>query len=72
MMGGFSGEVLCYDEGTSGDDIAGDGIYHYMDPENQIGYACLNAPQGSYQYAFWSEDVYGQRSNTATLTVVRQ
>jgi hypothetical protein len=72
MMGGFSGTVLCYDDGTHGDDIPGDGIYHYMDPENQIGCHGLNAPQGNYQYAFWCEDMLGQRSNTATLTIVRQ
>jgi len=72
MMGGFSGTVLCYDDGTHGDDVPGDGIYHYMDPENQIGCHGLNAPGGSYEYAFWCEDVHGQRSNTATLTIVRQ
>jgi len=72
MMRGFSGTVLCYDDGTHGDDIPGDGIYHYMDPENQIGCHGLNAPRGNYEYAFWCEDVLGQRSNTATLTIVRQ
>lgn len=72
MMGGFSGTVLCYDDGTHGDDVPGDGIYHYMDPENQIGCHGRNAPAGNYQYAFWCEDVFGQRSNTATLTIVRQ
>ena len=72
MMRGFSGTVLCYDDGTHGDDIPGDGIYHYMDPENQIGCHGLNAPRGNYEYAFWCEGVLGQRSNTATLTIVRQ
>jgi hypothetical protein len=72
MMGGFSGTVLCYDDGTHGDDIPGDGIYHYMDPENQIGCHGMNAPPGDYQYHFWCEDVFGQKSNTATVTVNRQ
>lgn len=71
MMGGYTGSVLCYDDGTNGDDIPGDGVYHYMDPANQIGCHGVNAPSGEYRYGFWCEDVYGQRSNTASLTVVR-
>ncbi|MFQ5789053.1 MAG: choice-of-anchor X domain-containing protein [Acidobacteriota bacterium] len=72
MMGGFSGSVLCYDDGTHGDDVPGDGIYHYMDGEDQIGCHGIEAPRGEYHYSFWCEDVYGQRSNTASVTVVRQ
>jgi len=56
---------------SSGSPVAARGIYHYMDPENQIGCHGLNAPQGNYEYAFWCEDVLGQKSNTATLTIVR-
>lgn len=72
MMGGFRGTVYCYDDGTHGDDIAGDGIYHFMDPEDQIGCHGWNAPPGQYQYSFWCEDVYGQRSNTVTVVVTRE
>jgi hypothetical protein len=71
MMGGFTGSVLCYDDGTHGDPIAGDGIYHYMDPQDQIGCHGVNAPSGDYHYTFWCEDIHGQRSNTATVTVSR-
>jgi hypothetical protein len=72
MMGGFSGTVICYDDGTHGDDLPGDAIYHYMDPENQIGCHGRNAPAGDYRYSFWCEDRIGRRSNIATLNVVRQ
>lgn len=72
MMGGFQGTVFCYDDGTHGDDIPGDGIHHFMDPQNQVGCHGLNAPRGEYEYHFWCEDVYGQRSNTLSVTVVRE
>jgi hypothetical protein len=72
MGGGYAGTVLCYDDGTHGDDIAGDGIYHYMDPDDAIGCHGIDAPPGEYHYTFWCEDIYGQRSNTASVTVVRE
>ena len=72
MMGGFQGTVLCYDDGTHGDDVPGDGIYHYMDPDNQIGCHGTGAPTGEYRYTFWCEDIHGQRSNDASIAVVRR
>jgi hypothetical protein len=72
MMGGFQGTVLCYDDGTHGDDIAGDGIYHFMDPDDAIGCHGIGAPRGEYHYEFWCEDVYGQQSNVASVHIVRQ
>ncbi len=72
MMGGFRGTVLCYDDGTHGDDIAGDGIYHFMDPDDAIGCHGVGAPPGDYHYEFWCEDVFGQQSNVASVTVTRQ
>jgi hypothetical protein len=72
MMGGFRGTVLCYDDGTHGDDIAGDGIYHFMDPDDGIGCHGIGAPPGEYHYEFWCEDVFGQRSNVASVTVTRR
>lgn len=71
MMGGFRGTVLCYDDGTHGDDVAGDGIYHFTDPDEDIGCHGVDAPPGDYHYDFWCEDVFGQRSNVATVTIVR-
>lgn len=72
MMGGYGGTVLCYDDGTHGDDIAGDGIYHFMDPDDAIGCHGVGAPPGDYDYEFWCEDIYGQRSNVASVMVTRQ
>lgn len=71
MMGGFRGTVLCYDDGTHGDDIAGDGIYHFMDPDDDIGCHGINAPRGEYHYEFWCDDVFGQQSNVASITIMR-
>lgn len=72
MMGGYRGTVLCYDDGTQGDDIAGDGIYHFMDPDDDIGCHGINAPRGEYHYEFWCEDAFGQQSNVASVTIVRE
>lgn len=72
MMGGYNGLVLCYDDGTHGDYMPGDGIYHYMDPDDQIGCHGLSSPAGEYHYSFWAEGANGQRSNTATVTIVRE
>jgi len=70
--GRISGTVLCYDDGTHGDDVPGDGIYHYMDPDNQIGCHGTGAPTGEYRYTFWCEDIHRQRSNDASIAVVRR
>lgn len=72
MMGGFRGTVFCYDDGTHGDDIAGDGIYHFMDPQDNVGCHGIGAPPGEYRYEFWCEDAFGQQSNVASVTVVRE
>ena len=68
MMGGFRGTVLCYDVGTHGDHVAGDGIYHFMDPDEQIGCHGIDAPPGE----FWCEDTHGQQSNTLSVIVTRR
>jgi hypothetical protein len=70
--GPFNGLVECYDDGTHGDPVAGDGIYHYMDPQDRIGCGARNAPNGEYQYRFWCEDAFGTRSNTVSVTVTRR
>jgi hypothetical protein len=72
MSNGYNGTVECYDDGTHGDAVAGDGIYHYMDPNDRIGCHGLNAPAGEYHYTFWCEDVYGQRSNTVSVEINRR
>lgn len=71
MMAAFNGTVLCYDDGTHGDEIAGDGIYSFMDPDDDIGCGAFHAAAGEYHYSFWCEDVYGQRSNTVSLSIER-
>lgn len=72
MMGGFGGTVLCYDDGTHGDDIPGDGIYYFMDPDEAIGCHGTEAPVGEYHYEFWCVDTFGQQSNMASVTVQRE
>jgi len=72
MMGGFSGTAFFYDDGTHGDDVPGDGIYHFMDPDEDIGCHGIEAPLGEYHYEFWCEDDFGQRSNVAAVTIVRE
>ncbi len=72
MSGGFRGTVLCYDDGTNGDDVAGDGLYHYFDPQSRIGCHGIGAPRGDYEYHFWCEDIFGQSSNTETVTITRE
>jgi hypothetical protein len=34
MAGGYNGTLDCYDDGTHGDDMPGDGIFHYTNPED--------------------------------------
>jgi hypothetical protein len=72
MMTSFSGTVLCYDDGTHGDEVPGDGIYSFMDPDDDIGCGRFHAPSGEYQYQFWCEDVYGQRSETVSVVIERR
>lgn len=72
MMGAFRGTVLCYDDGTHGDDVPGDGIYSFMDPDDDIGCGRFHAPPGDYQYEFWCEDIYGQRSETVSVSIQRK
>ena len=70
--GPYTGTVDCYDDGTHGDDVPGDGIYHYTDPNHQIGCNGRNAHPGEYTYSFYCEDIHGQRSNTASVTLTRR
>jgi len=72
MMGGFRGTATFYDDGTHGDDVPGDGVYHFMDPDDDIGCHGTEAPRGEYHYEFWCEDVFGQRSNVSSVTIVRE
>ena len=72
MMGGFRGTAFFYDDGTHGDDIAGDGVYHFMDADDDIGCHGSGAPRGEYHYEFWCEDVFGQQSNVASVTMTRE
>jgi hypothetical protein len=70
--GGYTGSVYCYDDGTHGDNVPGDGVYHYMDPQNQIGCNGYNAHPGEYNYSFYCEDIHGQRSNPVSVKINRQ
>ncbi len=66
MMGHMNrtmGEFYCYDNGTHGDPVAGDGIYCFVD--SMGGYGChrADAPLGEYNYDFCGYDQHGQESN---------
>lgn len=71
MMEGYNGTVDCYDDGRFGD-MPGDGMYYYMDEEDQVGCHGVDSPMGEYHYSFWAEGANGQRSNTVSVTIVRE
>jgi hypothetical protein len=68
----YTGTVYCHDDGTHGDDVPGDGIYHYVDPDDRIGCDGRHAHAGEYTYSFYCEDIHGRRSSTVSVTVTRR
>jgi hypothetical protein len=66
-----SGEQICFDDGTRGDDMPGDGLYHWADVDDSIGCGRAGSPMGSYRYSFRCEFNDGSQSEVA-LTVTRQ
>jgi len=74
MGGGMmrrTGQQLCYDDGTHGDAVAGDGVYHFMDADDMIGCGGANSPMGDYQYHFSCDLSDGTHSGETTVTVRR-
>lgn len=70
MMGGRD-TVTCHDDGLDGDEVAGDGVYTYMDmtANGTVGVHSMSCPNGTYSYAFRGTDQSGRRTNSLTCTV---
>ena len=63
MMGTRS-RVDCYDDGTHGDQVAGDGMYSYMDGDAHVGVHRADCPAGDYVFTFHGTDTMGRGTNT--------
>jgi hypothetical protein len=66
-----SGEQICYDDGSHGDDIAGDGIYHLMDEDDRMGCGRSDSPMGDYEYFFRCELNDGSHAGEVSVVVKR-
>jgi len=71
MMGDVS-SADCYDDGTHGDSIAGDGTYSYMDVGGHIGPHLEDCPTGEYLYTFHGTDLMGMPTNSVECLVTVQ
>lgn len=69
MMGNSTGQFMLYDDGTHGDDVAGDGIYCFEDWDGRYGCHGAGFMAGEYCYEFWGEDHDGHQSNHREVTV---
>jgi hypothetical protein len=70
-MGGYmhQGEFYCYDDGTHGDPVPGDGIYCFVDEMQQYGCHSADARPGEYRYEFCGFDQHGHESNRMEVRV---
>jgi hypothetical protein len=62
-MNEYTGDFYCYDDGTHGDPIAGDGVYCFVDSIGDYGCHRGDARLGEYNYDFCGYDQHGQESN---------
>ncbi|MFT5315488.1 MAG: hypothetical protein ACI9UK_001320 [Candidatus Krumholzibacteriia bacterium] len=69
MMNGYTGEFYCYDDGTHGDPVAGDGVYCFVDSVGDYGCHRAGAQLGEYSYEFCGYDQHGQKSNRMQVEV---
>jgi hypothetical protein len=69
MMGGASGLMTLYDDGTHGDPTPGDGIYCYEDRQGHYGFHMGGAHMGTYQYDFYGMHDEGHESNHIAVSV---
>ena len=72
MMGSMhhmTEELFCYDDGTHGDPVPGDGVYCYEDPTVEHGCHRADAQPGDYHYDFCGVDEHGHESNHMDLMV---
>ena len=75
MMGpmhGYTGQINCYDDGTHGDLVPGDGAYCFVDSTQQYGCHRMGAQSGEYHYDFCGYDPQGHESNHMNLSVSLQ
>lgn len=63
------GEFYCYDDGTHGDRVPGDGRYCFLDDAQQYGCHRADARVGEYRYEFCGLDQHGHESNRMRVTV---
>lgn len=72
MMGSMhpmSEELFCYDDGTHGDPVPGDGVYCFEDTGHEHGCHQIDARPGEYHYDFCGVDDHGYESNHMHLMV---
>ncbi len=69
MMGPHHGKFQLFDDGTNGDGVAGDGIYHFRD--HQKAYACNGQGMmaGEYHYQFFGLHADGRETNRIHVKV---
>ncbi len=70
-MNGYmhEGEFYCYDDGTHGDPVAGDGIYCFVDEAQAYGCHRDGAQPGEYRYEFCGFDQHGHESNRMDVRI---
>lgn len=68
MMGGTR-EFHLYDDGTHGDEHAGDGIYCFEDAQFQYACNAQGMGAGIYHYEFYGMDHEGHHTNHVDVTV---
>jgi hypothetical protein len=69
---GMMGETMtvdCYDDGTHGDMVPGDGTYSYMDVDGHVGPQYNDCVAGQYVYMFHGTDTMGQHTNAVECSV---
>lgn len=74
MMGHMDGymhlsEFYCYDDGTHGDTVPGDGIYCFVDDAQEYGCHRAGARPGEYRYEFCGFDQHNHESNRMEVRV---
>lgn len=72
MMPNRVGDALCYDDGTHGDDIAADGVYHRLDEGGMMGCGQAESPSGTYSYRFQCTMTSGASCGEMMLSVTRR
>ncbi len=68
-MMGSSSLFQLHDDGTHGDQVAGDGVYCYDDDTGQHGCHTAEAMPGEHHYEFYGMDEHGHESNHMIITV---